>query len=281
MLWLLWAVRLQYASSIVSKAPSSTALLLSQLQESLDSIEATRRSMSRTRPKTTAAARQATAASALVTQAATLLQQVVATLRPDQQQQNAPVVLAAVVSNAEQQLKAVLGPQAAEQKVVLEDLQLRLKAEQQQWQQVLLAAAAAEKELQDGIGLLSSVHVDILGKDMGSMADTLQSHVQHLRSTEQQLATALERSSIHILEDEVCVSAQVASRDMCATLLELSGLLDSTADLAAAGEAHEPESITTVLSDVSHKLEVAAARSTEKLKVNCNTAWCWSLQLNG
>lgn len=251
----------------------STALILSQLQESLDTLDATGRSMARSKPKVTAAAKQATSAAAAVNQISTQLQQVIGKVQQShtQQQQQEPAVLVAVVVSSRQQIVAVLEQQVQQVNFGLEEMLLHLQQEQQRWQHVITAAAAASEVVQQYSRAADTEDTQLLltagvePEYYGSLKSTL----QQLQAAESQLSRVLHRSgssSCGDLSDKIIVTAESAARDISAMLLELSRLLEGY--LAGNPPAKGPAAGDSLdNSDVSRRLEVAAVRASEKLQV--------------
>jgi hypothetical protein len=254
------------------------ALLLSQLQETQDDLAAGKRAMSRSKPKVSAAVRQVAAATAVVDQSAELLQQLVETVGlhwPEQQH----AVFAAAAQDAQQRLQHGLLQRAERQAAALVRLQQQLQQHSACWQQAVIPAAqeavtaveAAARELQHGGSIFQQ--------------GSAQAIMQQLVAAERQLSEALQglhgsssssSGTSSLTGDELSVSAEVAGRDACATLLELSELLGrasaEVAAAAAAGPGWQGVSAAEGWNDeLAARTAVACRRLQEKEQVRL---WC-------
>jgi hypothetical protein len=278
--------------------PGQYALLLSQLQEAQDDLAAANRAMSRSKPKVAAAARQVAAATAVVGESASVLQRLVDTVGlqwPEQQH----AVFAAAAQEAQQRLQQGLLQRAEQQAAALAKLQQDLQRDAQQWQQALLPAA------QEAVAVMEAVAQDMQQHDSGFAQDAVHAYIERLTGAERQLSQALQ--ALHnsssssrgatLCGEELVVSAEVAGRDACATLLELSELLsrasaEVTAAAAAAAAASGPgwqvaEAAEGWRDELAARMAVACRRLQEKEQVglaaaNCSAAGlCWQFILHG
>jgi hypothetical protein len=231
--------------------------------------------MSRSKPKVSAAARAVAAATAVVDQSAGVLQQLVDTVGlqwPEQQH----AVFAAAAQDAQQRMQHGLLQRAEQQAAALVRLQQQLQQYGQAWQQAVLPAAhgavaaveAAAQQLQPGGSSSTFQHgnAQAIGTQLIAAERQLVETLQGL-----QFNSSSSSGASALAGDELCVSAQVAARDACATLLELSELLGraSAEVAAAAGESgwQRDDAAEAWCDELAARMAVACRRLQEKEQV--------------
>jgi hypothetical protein len=253
------------------------ALLLSQLQETQDDLAAAKRAMSRSKPKFSAAVRQVAAATAVVDQSAGVLQQLVDTVGlhwPEQQH----AVFAAAAQDAQQRLQHGLLQRAEQQAAALVSLQQQLQQQGQFWQQAVLPAAqeavaaveAAAQQLQHGGSIFQQGNAQPLVIQLVAAERRLSQALEGLH-----VSSSSSSGASSLAGDELCVSAEVAGRDACATLLELSELLGrASAEVAAAAAGSDWQGVSAAEGwgdELAARTAVACRRLQEKEQVRL---WC-------